>query len=115
MVKVGTSNCPKCDSELRYYDRVKRIVRTKNGVKKYVYVRRLKCVNCKSVHREIPEFIFPYKHYESDIIEGVLDGFITIYTIGFEERPCEETMQRWICDIYTGFYEKDYIRRRYYD
>lgn len=56
---------------------------------------RLRCCNCHAVHRELPDFIFPYKQYEADIIIGVLEGLITCETLGFEDYPCEMTMIRW--------------------
>lgn len=58
-------------------------------------IRRLRCRECGMVHRELPEFIFPYKQYEAEIIIGVIEGFITCETLGFEDYPCEMTMIRW--------------------
>jgi hypothetical protein len=43
----------------------------------------------------LPDFIFPYKQYEADIIIGVIEGLITCDTLGFEDYPCEMTMIRW--------------------
>lgn len=87
--------CPICNGELKYYDSVNRIVRTKQRKTTYIKIRRLKCINCRSIHREIPKDIFPYKQYEAEIIIGVLDGLITPDTFGFEDYPCEMTMLRW--------------------
>lgn len=58
-------------------------------------LRRLQCVRCGKVHRELPEFIFPYKQYELEVIKGVMEGLITSDTLGFEDHPCEMTMLRW--------------------
>lgn len=95
MVISNASKCPKCGGRLKYYDKVPRIVRTKGGQVKEVRLRRFRCVECKSIHRELPDYIFPYKHYKADIINGVLDGTITPETLGFEDYPCEMTMARW--------------------
>jgi hypothetical protein len=96
MIGMNERNCPKCNGELCYYDSVKRIVKTKNGVAKYVKIRRFKCKLCGSLHRELPNYIFPFKHYENDIVTGVLEGTITSSTLGFEDYPCEMTMCRWL-------------------
>lgn len=96
MVNNKKSICPYCNGKLKYYDKVKRIVKTKRGLSQYVLINRLKCVKCKSIHRVIPEFIFPYKQYEAEVILGVLEGYITPDTLGFEDYPCESTMLRWI-------------------
>lgn len=95
MISSDESICPKCGGSLKYYDSVKRIVRMKYGRKKRVSIRRFRCQKCNSMHREIPDSIFPYKQYEAEIIIGVLEGFITYETLGFEEYPCEMTMIRW--------------------
>ena len=83
MISDNQSICPKCGGQLKYYDHVQRLVRTKFGNKKWVAIRRLRCCKCHAVHRELPDFIFPYKQYELDII------------IGVEDYPCEMTMIRW--------------------
>ena len=49
----------------------------------------------------VPELIFPYKQYEAEVIIGVLEGFITCETIGFEDYPCEMTMVRWQAQDWT--------------
>ncbi len=88
--------CPTCKKGvLRYYDKVPRLVRTKNRKAQWVSIRRFKCSMCGAVHREIPENIFPFKQYEAEIIKGVKEGFIDSSTLGFEDYPCESTMKRW--------------------
>lgn len=85
MITNDVSTCPKCGGDLKYYDRVTRIVRTKGRKTWKIPMRRLQCTRCGSVHRELPELIFPYKQYEAEVIIGVLEGFITCETIGFED------------------------------
>lgn len=53
-------------------------------------------MTCNSIHREIPPEILPFKQYEKEIVEGVIEGLITSDTLGFEDYPCEMTMKRWI-------------------
>lgn len=96
MVGSNISDCPKCSGELKYYDQVQRIVRTKGRKTWKIPMRRLRCVKCGALHRELPELIFPYKQYEAEVIIGVLEGLITCETIGFEDYPCEMTMIRWL-------------------
>lgn len=95
MVREKASVCPGCGGQLKYYDRVLRIVRTKGRATSWTAIRRLRCSECGKVHRELPDYIFPYKQYEAEIIRGVLEGFITPETIGYEDYPCEMTMVRW--------------------
>lgn len=87
--------CSVCGNKLKYYDSVPRIVRTKARQSRQVKVRRFRCPHCGEIHRELPKYIFPYKQYEAEVIRGVLDGFITCETVGYEDYPCEMTMIRW--------------------
>lgn len=96
MIRGNTTNCPNCGGVLKYYDRVKRIIRTKGGGKTFLYLRRFRCEECNKLHRELPDSIFEHKHYDSEIICGVIEGLITPDTIGYEDYPCEATMNRWI-------------------
>ena len=95
MIRVGEQTCPKCGQVLEYHDTVRRIVRSKGRLTKTVYIRRLRCQVCNGLHRELRETIFPYKQYEAEVIRGVLEGFITSDTLGYENYPCEATMHLW--------------------
>lgn len=87
--------CPLCSGNLKYYDSVSRIVFGRYGNKSHIKIKRYRCAKCNSIHRAIPDSIFPYKRYEADIILGVLDGNITNDILGFEDYPCERTISRW--------------------
>lgn len=87
--------CEKCGTKLKYYDKVSRIVRTKGRKTTYISIQRFKCPGCGSIHRNLPDYIFPYKQYEADVIIGVIENLITCDTVGFEDYPCEMTMLRW--------------------
>lgn len=105
MVTKDVSVCPKCGGDLRYYDQVKRIVRSKARKTWRIPLRRLRCTECGSLHRELPELIFPYKQYEAEVIIGVVEGLITYETDGFEDYPCEMTVMRWIANFTMPFME----------
>lgn len=95
MVGFNNFSCPNCRGNLKYYDSVPRVIRTKGRVTEHVILRRLKCSRCNKLHREIPDYIYPHKQYEAEIIRGVLEGFITPDTFGFEDYPCENTIKNW--------------------
>lgn len=95
MTISNVSTCPECGGTLKYYDNVRRIVRTKGGVSWHIKVKRFRCIECNRLHRMLPDTILPFKHYEAEIIEGVVNGIITSDTLGFEDYPCEMTMLRW--------------------
>ena len=67
----------------------------KGGNKCWLNVKRFRCKMCHKIYRKLPDFIFPYKHYDARIITAVLAGKITYETIDFEDYPCEMTMKRW--------------------
>lgn len=95
MITNEQSACPKCGGALTHYDTVGRIVRTKARMTEQIKLRRSRCAKCRALHRVLPETVLPYKQYEAEIIHGVLEGLITCETLGFEDYPCEMTMDRW--------------------
>lgn len=92
-----TSICPICGHPLVLRDHVKRIVKGKGGEIRWLLIRRLSCTNdkCNAIHRELPDLLAPFKHFETDIIAGVLDGLITPDTQGYQDQPSESTMKGW--------------------
>lgn len=58
-------------------------------------VRRLYCTKCRRLHTELPSCLSPYKHYETEVIEGVVDNVVTPDDVDSEDYPCESTMVRW--------------------
>lgn len=95
MVSADKTICPKCGGQLKYFDSVKRVLRTKARRTEWIEIRRLRCIECGALHRELPEELYPYKQYEAEVIRGVLEGLITCETLGYEDYPCEMTMIRW--------------------
>ncbi len=49
-----------------------------------------------SYHNELPDCLSPYKHYETEVISGVLDGVVTPEDADSEDYPSMQTMQRWL-------------------
>lgn len=94
VVKSG-SRCPDCGGELKHYDYVRRVVKTKRGEKTFFSMERVYCKSCRKVHRVLTDDIIPYKQYEREVIEGVVEGLIDSDTLGFENYPSEKQMDRW--------------------
>lgn len=96
MIYCGAYSCPKCLGDLKYYDSVKRIVKSKRGLIDYINIRRLVCITCKSIHRELPINLIPYKHYKRNIINGFIDGVLSKDDLNYEDYPCQLTINHWI-------------------
>lgn len=92
---METHTCPDCGRKTMYYDTVQRIRREKRGTKELIAIKRYRCAHCRKIHRELPETLLPYKQYDKEIIRGVVEGWITSETLGYEDYPCEMTMHRW--------------------
>lgn len=53
-------------------------------------IRRLECGHCHRIHHELPDFLVPYKRYESECIEEVLTNRTN------HDIPADEsTLFRW--------------------
>ena len=95
MLKPTTRICPYCGGRLIKYGHVKRIVRSKNGARRWIKLQRVCCVKCLHIHRVLPSFIFPFKHYTAQIIKGFVDGTFSSLDLYFEDYPCESTIRYW--------------------
>ena len=95
MISVGDTTCPKCGRPLKYYDHVRRIIKSKGGVAHWIRIRRLVCVNCGSFHNELPKYLIPNKHYEARIVKAFILGTISCQDVDFEDYPCDTTIARW--------------------
>ena len=75
-------------------------MRRKAGGEKIRYkieVRRCTSRKCGKCNRQLPDIWLPYKQYEADLIEAVVDGWTTeddLLKDGYE-YPCEATLIRW--------------------
>lgn len=87
--------CEHCGNNLKYYDKVSRMVRTKNRIVSTIDVKRYKCSSCNCIHRKLPSNLLPYKQYSTEIIFGVVKNLITCESVDYEDYPCEMTMLRW--------------------
>jgi hypothetical protein len=91
-----THICPKCRGTLEYRDSRKRILKHEGGARDLLMIRRFRCRQCCSYHNELPDCLVPYKHYEAEVISGVIDGVVTPYDSDSEDYPSFETMRRWL-------------------
>ena len=83
--------CPFCNDELVYRDsRLRKLINLFGEIKCF-FLRRLRCVGCNSLHTELPDIIQPYKHYDSDTIQSVLDGNPNVSACAADSS----TIHRW--------------------
>lgn len=48
------------------------------------------------LHNELPSVVLTYKHYDSEVISGVLEKVVTPDDLDSEDYPCGATMLLWI-------------------
>lgn len=94
IISASCKNCGSTDLRLRRY--VWRKIKDVNGMSRSVKVPQLICNNCNTTMRHLPTNLMPYKQYERDIIEGVINGSITSSLVYGGEYPSEETMKLWV-------------------
>lgn len=81
--------CPGCGSLLSGYDTRLRHCIGSDGLQKWFRLRRMKCPTCKRLHLEIPSFMEPSKHYESELIRRTVSG-------AGDDCPADDsTIRRW--------------------
>ena len=91
------SICPICGAPLTTRDHRKRVWKKECGKKSWVMIRRLVCTNkdCNHLHNELPDFLIPYKHYEAQLIEDVIDETITEDDVVEMDYPSLMTIKVW--------------------
>ena len=94
--------CPCCGEPMNFRDSRKRIRRKEGGCTEHLMVRRLQCPQCRKLHVELPDCLIPHKHYDAEVISGVIEGIITPDDLDSEDRPCVMTMAV-IVDSERGF------------
>lgn len=95
MIRVGDTVCPDCGGELRYKDSVRRILRGRNGVARWIVIRRLICCRCGSVHRELPANVIPYRQYDARVVHYFTNGTLTTDDENYEDYPTDLTVALW--------------------
>ena len=88
--------CPICKGTLHYRDSRKRIMKREGGRKDHLMIRRFRCDNCHSHHNELPDCLVPRKHYDAEVISGVLSGVVSRDDLDSEDYPSFATMLRWL-------------------
>jgi hypothetical protein len=86
--------CPSCGEILSFHSRIIRNLRDKSGEKKRYKIKVLKCSNpnCpKTYHRELPDFIIPYRRFEAEAIEESISQNNTDITVAADQS----TIYRW--------------------
>lgn len=86
MISDNQSICPKCGGQLKYYDHVQRLVRTKFGNKKWVAIRRLRC--CKYIQERSKRKAAENKHnnLETQMLIGLAHDRIIYLGMTYIER-----------------------------
>jgi hypothetical protein len=74
IISLVTSKCPLCSGAVYHRDFKSRFSKRCNGEVWQFRLRRLLCGECAKLHTEIPDIIQPFKHYDSETIQCILDG-----------------------------------------
>lgn len=81
--------CPDCELLMSGYDTRRRHVIDRDGCSRWYSLRRFRCLSCKKLHLQIPDFIQKNKHYEKSVIQEARVG-------QFSDCPAEDsTIRRW--------------------
>jgi len=91
IISAEKVNCPLCDGNLTYRNSKPRGRIDIAGIKSFFLLRRFTCSQCQRLHTEIPDFLQPFKHYDSHAIQSVLDNTEDAAICAADDS----TMRRW--------------------
>jgi len=95
IISMVACKCPLCGGAVYHRDYKSRSSKKLNGEVWLFMLRRLLCEDCAKLHTEIPDIIQPFKHYDSETIQSVIDG-------GEKAMDCvadDSTINRWKSDF----------------
>lgn len=67
-------DCPVCGGHLTLRSSKDRGIKDLYGNAAVVWLRIMECEKCGKTHRELPDFIIPYKRYTVEAIASIMDG-----------------------------------------
>lgn len=88
--------CPVCkEGNLVFQDYCSRIVRHAGGKREKIRIPRYRCSNprCRKIHRMIPDFLVPFKHYTEEVISKAVNDRLDLCTT--DDAPSPVTILRW--------------------
>ncbi len=104
--------CPCCNGQLKVFASRQRKCITTLGEKIVLIIRRLRCIECKRIHHELPDMLVPYKLHVSESIETVLSNDNSELNVVSDES----TLNRWrkwfteLADYFLGCLQSIAIR-----
>lgn len=108
-----------CGGSLRVRDTVERFVKISSSEQYGITIRRLACNMCGKLHRELPDFLLPHKHYPAECIEaeidrnqqlkGIREDVICAYP---ELSTCSRWRREFVCKAHHQRYENLLLERR---
>ena len=84
----ATSYYSACFEELTYRNSCKWILLQEGHERQVCIIHRMKCRRCGTFHRELPDFLVPYKHYTA------VDCQVNCLTFLFKSDPSDDLLQR---------------------
>lgn len=83
--------CPICGSgNFKIIGTRKRTLINSAGDLIILVIRRLRCLDCKKIHHELPDIVVPYKRHASESIETAINGDKKL-----SAAADESTINRW--------------------
>ncbi|WP_282434474.1 DUF6431 domain-containing protein, partial [Desulfosporosinus acididurans] len=94
--------CPCCGEQLSVIGSRMRKVKNSNAQPRVLIIRRMRCVNCRRIHHELPDCLVPYKRYESACIESVVSDRPGLSDVAADNSTLYR-LRFWFAAIYPYF------------
>jgi hypothetical protein len=73
VVAEFTMKSPCCEATLVPFGRRQRKYKDSISNSHTLIIRRLRCEKCKKIHHELPDILVPYKRYNAETIQHIID------------------------------------------
>lgn len=87
--------CSRCGGVLLCRDKKMRKYKDTDGTTRQIRIRRMKCMNCKHLHSELPDFLIPYKQHIISVVENYVEETVLGEELLRESIPDSRTRKNW--------------------
>ena len=100
-MRRGEIKCALCNGPLKVHGSYSRKVIDEEGKRQNGWITQGCCAVCKKYPALLPDFIMPYKHYETAVVERSIWRAYEEKEQGLSECPADEsTIRRWLSQFH---------------
>ena len=95
IIGIGAAICPICRNEMKSHGRCTRYIEISGEERRTYSLRIFFCPECHHYHRELPDFMIPYKHYSAETYAEIHNNPSNCFKCSVDEHSFRR-MRAWV-------------------